>query len=101
MGSLKVLSPLARQGDPLSPYLFLLCAEGLSSLIRKAVASQNFHGILSCTNGVCISYLLFADDCFIFCQATVEECQYLLTLLKYYDSASGQAINRQKTSIFF
>ena len=55
-----------RQGYPLSPYLFLLCAEVLSSLIRKAVASQSLHGILTCTNGVCISHLLFADDNFFF-----------------------------------
>ena len=90
-----------RQGYPLSPYLFLLCAEVLSSLIRKAVASQSLHGILTCTNGVCVSHLLFADDSFIFCQATMEECQHLLTLLECYESASSQTINRHKTSIFF
>ena len=90
-----------RQGYPLSPYLFLLCVEGLSSLIRKAVASQSLHGILTCTNGVCVSHLLFADDSFIFCQATMEECQHLLTLLECYESASSQAINRQKKTFYF
>ena len=65
-----------KQGDPLSPYLFLLCVEGLPNLLRKAKESQNLHGILSCLNGVCISHLLFANDNFIFCQATVEECQH-------------------------
>ena len=83
-----------RQGVPLSPYLFLLCTEGLSSLIRKVVESQSLHGILSCTNRVCISHLLFADDSFIFCQATMEECHHLMNLLECYESASGQAINR-------
>ena len=67
-----------KQGDLLSPYLFLLCVEGLSSLIRQAVASKSLHGILSCHNGVCISHLLFADDSFIFCQTTVEEYRHLL-----------------------
>ena len=56
-----------KQGDPLFPYLFLLCAEGLSSLIRKVVETKNLHGILTYKNGVCISHLLFADDNFIFC----------------------------------
>ena len=90
-----------KQGDSLSPYLFLLCAKGLSSLIKQVVASHTLHGILSCNGGVCISHPLFADDSFIFCQATVEECHHLLQLLRSYEEASDQVINRQETTIFF
>ena len=90
-----------KQGDPLSPYLFLLFAEGLSSLIKKAMERKQLCGILSCTNGACISHLLFADDSFIFYQAMVEESKHLLDILGRYEAASSQAINRQKTSIFF
>ena len=74
-----------KQGDPLSPYLFLLCTKGLSALLRKVEEDQVLHGILSSQNGVCISHLLFADDSLLFCCATVEECQRLLTLLEKYD----------------
>ena len=95
------LSRGINQGDPLSPYLFLLCVDGLSSLIKKTAESQQLRGILSCTNGVCISYLLFVDDSFIFCQATMEEGQRLLEILGQYEATSRQAINRQKASIFF
>ena len=69
------------QGNPLSPYLCLLCAKGLSSLIRKAVETKHLHGILSCKNGVCISHLFFTDDSFIFCRATMEEGQHLLNCI--------------------
>ena len=85
-----------KQGDPLSPYLFLLCVEGLSAMLRKAKESHQLRGIKSSQQGVCISHLLFADDNLLFCQAIVGECQWLLDLLETYEAASGQAINRKK-----
>ena len=57
-----------KQGDPLSPYLFLLCAKGLSSLLRRATINHHVKGLLSCNGGVRISHLLFADDCLLFCE---------------------------------
>ena len=47
-----------KQGDPLSPYLFLLCAEGLSALLKKAKENHALKGVLSSQHGVCISHLL-------------------------------------------
>ena len=90
-----------KQRDPLSPYLYLLCVEGLSALLRKAEESRSLKGVLSSRQGVCISHLLFADDSMLFCQATVEECQRVLEILGKYEATSSQAINRQKTTLFF
>ena len=90
-----------KQGDLLSPYLFLLCAEGLYGMIRRVVENRELHGVLSSPNGVCISYLLFADDRLLFCEALIEECWRLMDILGLYEATSGQAINRQKTSFFF
>ena len=89
-----------KQGDPLSPYLFLLWAEGLSSLIRKAIDNHHLKGMVSCNGGVKLSHLLFVNDSLLFFEATTRECQNLLDILAMYEGASGQAINRKKNYTF-
>ncbi|GAU45877.1 hypothetical protein TSUD_401030, partial [Trifolium subterraneum] len=90
-----------RQGDPLSPYLFILVAEGLTSLINKAVAQGDLHGVKICRGAPMVSHLLFADDCFLFCRANLSESQKLMEVLKTYENASGQEINLSKSEVFF
>jgi hypothetical protein len=90
-----------RQGDPLSPYLFLLCAEGLSALIRKAEREKAIRGIAICRGGPRLSHLFFADDSVIFCRASQHDGGVLYAILKLYERASGQKINEEKTAIFF
>ncbi|KAK2409029.1 hypothetical protein QL285_044487 [Trifolium repens] len=86
-----------RQGDPLSPYLLILCAEGLSALIKKAEDRGDLHGVKICRNAPIISHLLFADDCFLFFRAAESEALVLKNILTIYEQASGQAINMQKS----
>uniref|UniRef100_A0A2N9I4W7 Reverse transcriptase domain-containing protein n=1 Tax=Fagus sylvatica TaxID=28930 RepID=A0A2N9I4W7_FAGSY len=90
-----------RQGDPLSPYLFLICAEGFTSLIRKAENQKLIQGISISRGGPRFSHLFFADDSIIFCRAKIEECRALREILKLYEDASGQKLNMEKTSLFF
>ena len=90
-----------RQGDPLSPYLFLFCAEGLNAILNQASESGDIHGFSICRNGPKLTYLFFADDCLLFCQSTLEECVKIQQILAYYEEASGQVINWDKTTLFF
>ena len=48
-----------QQGDPLSPYIFLLCAEGLSALIKKGVGDGQLEGIYVCRSRPKLSHLFF------------------------------------------
>ena len=63
-----------RQGDPISPYLFLLCAEGLNALLMKATISKSIHNISISCGGPKITHLFFADDSVLFCRASLQEC---------------------------
>jgi hypothetical protein len=62
-----------RQGDPLSPYFFILCAEGLSSLLQRAAANNWITGVPITRGGIRVNHLLFADDSLLFCKANVFE----------------------------
>lgn len=53
-----------RQGDPLSPYLFILCAEDLSNLIQHAERRGDLYGAKICRGAPTVTHLVFADDCF-------------------------------------
>ncbi len=90
-----------RQGDPLSPYLFLICAEGLTALLRKASVAGLLRGIQCCRRGPWVSHLFFADDSMLFGQASIPECKKIMDILNIYEASSGQKINREKTAIFF
>ena len=58
-----------RQGDLLSPYLFLLCKEGFISLLQKSKFEGRIQGVSICRWAPRITNLLFVDDSLIFCQA--------------------------------
>ena len=90
-----------RQGDPLSPNLFLLCVEGLSALLQQAKRDRRITGVSICQGGPRISHLLFVDDSLLFYEANTEECTRLLEMLTTYERASGQVVNRDKTTLFF
>ncbi|XP_062021093.1 uncharacterized protein LOC133737577 [Rosa rugosa] len=90
-----------RQGDSISPYLFLICAEVLTRLIFRAESEDLLHGIQICTGAPCISHLFFADDSFIFFKADLEDTLVLKDILEVYEGLSGQRVNYQKSSIAF
>ncbi|XP_062145461.1 uncharacterized protein LOC133852722 [Alnus glutinosa] len=90
-----------RQGDPLSPYLFIICAEGLSSMLKRSSREGAITGVPISRGGTRIQHLLFADDSLIFCPANCMERDHIHWLLGKYEEASGQQINRDKTGLFF
>lgn len=90
-----------RQWDPLSPYLFLLCVEGLSTLIAKKEHDGLIQGIMICSGTPHINHLIFADDSFLFARATEDECHQIKLILHKYELASGQMINLQKSEVSF
>ena len=88
-----------RQGDPLSPFLFLLCMEGLHSLIEDAARVGDLRGFSLCNRGPKLTHLFFADDSLLFCRANLDsllfckanldECNNILKLLRVYEQSSG------------
>ena len=75
------------QGDPILPYIFLLCADGFSSLINEAARNHRISGVSICRGCPKITHLFFVDDSLLFCKANSQECQSLIDILQLYEAA--------------
>jgi hypothetical protein len=89
------------QGDPISPYLFLLCTEGLSCLLQQRADQGELQGLRNGRLGPPISHLLFADDIIFFARSDERSVTALQRILETYCGGSGQKINLDKSSVFF
>ena len=111
-----VLGHGLRQGNPLSPYLVILCTKGLLTLIKSLEVRGCIHGVKIYISALSIYHLLFRDDCFLFFKANDEECLKLKSILEdfvLHDSILffranneewqrlGQSINFQKSEVLF
>ena len=91
-----------RQGDPISPYLFILGMEVLSSLIRRAVQGNFISGCRLRGRGdaeIMVSHLLFADDTILFCEASKDQLTHLGWILAWFEAASRLRINLAKSEL--
>ncbi|KAL9661671.1 hypothetical protein QQ045_026497 [Rhodiola kirilowii] len=90
-----------RQGDLLSPYLFLFCTELLNAKLLEGVSKGLISGVKICRMAPTISHLFFADDSIFFIKADPGEAGQLKSILNQYERASGQLINFEKSEISF
>ena len=89
-----------RQGDPLSPYLFLICMEYFSRMLRKSSISPGFRFHPKCDSlGVC--HLAFADDVILLSRGDKTSVSCLFKQLVSFGEISGLNINASKSSIYF
>ncbi|XP_022041930.1 uncharacterized mitochondrial protein AtMg01250-like [Helianthus annuus] len=89
-----------RQGDPLSPFLFLIVMEALSWLLKKAQQIGIFKGVCITSNEAELSHLFFADDTLIMGEWTRDNIQSIARVLRIFYLCSGLRINLHKSNIF-
>ena len=90
-----------RQGDPLSPYLFLICAEALSNMLQVEENNGTLIWVKVCREAPQISHLLFADDSLILMRADGPNVACLRRVLDDYCTSSSQLVSEAKSSIYF
>lgn len=89
------------KGTPMSPFLFLICADGFSTLLRRRKEYGSLHGVLVASSTMPLCHLFFADNAVIFCRAMEEEVLEVMEVLRCYAEVSRQIVNREKNSLYF
>jgi len=86
-----------RQGDPLSPLLFVFVMEALSRMISDAVSGGLLEGFK--VGNTAFLHLLFADDTLIFCSAHSSQLRHLRGVFLLFEAASGLEVNLAKSNL--
>jgi len=89
-----------RQGDPLSPYLFVICIERLRDLIDKLVHEGHWQPLHISHDGPKISHLFFAYDVLLFEKAKTSQAQFIANLLDSFCSFSDLKVNLDKSRAY-
>jgi hypothetical protein len=89
-----------RQGDPILPYLFILCTEAISSMLSHADRRGTLKGAPTSKKGPRLNHLFFADDSLLFCRVDLSHWNRPSNILKIYERASRQKLNTSKTAIY-
>lgn len=90
-----------RQGNPLSPFLFILGSEVFSRLLVHTESQDFLKGLKIAKICPIVSHLLFADDLLVFCRAFPSKTSCIRDCFDKYSRWFGQSINVSKSSIHF
>lgn len=89
-----------KQGDPLSPTLFILVVEALSRGLNALHMNLYFCGFGLPKWSLKINHLAYADDTIIFSSSDATSLQLIMEVLNAYEAASGQLINKLKSVVY-
>lgn len=89
-----------RQGNPLSPFLFILMADAFSRYINFQSLKGLWLGVTLPSTSIIVTHSHFANDTLLFGKASLKEARIIKQTLEIYSSASGQKINATKSKIF-
>lgn len=101
LGKMITPSRRLRQGDPLSPYMFIMCVEGLNSILNKVEQQGIIQGATVTKGATRINHLLFEGDCILYSRVTKANWEKIQEILTLYEKGSGHKLNNQKSSAFF
>ena len=90
-----------RQGDPLSPYIFIMCMEVLGFMIKDKCDSKLWDPVKASRGGLAFSHLFFADDLILFGKADKKNYTSIKEALDSFCELSRQKVNNRKSWVYF